>query len=49
MKSRINKLANITGNGPQCPSENANDVKKLEKRFFFSFLESNKKKVMRGF
>ena len=55
MESRINKLVNITGNGPQRPSETTWSLpimmlRKLEKRVFFSlsFLEINKKKKLCG-
>ena len=54
MESRINKLANITGNGPQRPSETTWLLPMMMLRnwksvfFSFSFLESNKK-VMQGF
>ena len=50
MESRINKLANITGNGPQRPSETTWSLPIMMLRnwksvfFSFSFLESNKKK-----
>ena len=51
MESRINKLANITGNGPQHPCETKWSLPIMMLRnwksvFFssFSFLESNKKK-----
>ena len=47
MESRINKLANITGNGPQLPSETTWSlpimILRNWKSVFFSFLESNKK------
>ena len=49
MESRINKLANITGNGPQRPSETTWSLPIMMLRnwksvfFSFSFLESNKK------
>ena len=47
MESRINKLANITGNGPQCPSETTWSLSIMMlrnwKSIFFFFLESNKK------
>ena len=55
MESRINKLANITGNGPQRPSETTWSLPIMMLRnwksvgfFSFSFLESNEK-VMRAF
>ena len=55
MESRINKLVNITGNGPQRPSETTWSLpimmlRKLEKRgvFSLSFLEINKKKSNAG-
>ena len=50
MESRINKLANITGNGPQRPSETTWSLPIMMLRnwksffFSFSFLETNKKK-----
>ena len=50
MESRINKLANITGNGPQLPSETTWLLPIMMLRnwksvfFSLSFLESNKKK-----
>ena len=49
MELRINKLANITGNGPQLPSETTGSLPIMMLRnwksgfFSFSFLESNKK------
>ena len=49
MELRINKLANITGNGPQRPSETTWSLPIMMLRnwksvfFSFSFLESNKK------
>ena len=55
MESRINKLANITDNGPQCPSETTWSLPIMMLRnwksfFFFLFLFYKAiKKVMRGF
>ena len=49
MESRINKLAKITGNGPQRPSKTTWSLPIMMLRnwksvvVFFSFLESNKK------
>ena len=51
--SRINKLANITGNGPQCPSETTWSLPIMMlrnwKSVFFFFFKKAIKKVMRGF
>ena len=55
MESRINKLANITGNGPQRPSETTWSLQIMMLRhwksvfFSFSFLKSNKKKECGAF
>ena len=51
MESRINKLPNITCNGPQLPSETAWSLQitmlSFEMRLFcFLFLESNKKGML---